>query len=1079
MRVDTECIRKFLDRGDFAELFNYLGWDNPEHDTLPGIGQDNAVQQVAAKRGVGVWQIDGIPESQERRRIDREISKRTRERLLIFVDGNRQLWIWPETRPSGVGYHLVTYKYQVGTMNEHLVQRLAGIRFCVEEEPNLTVMDVLNRVRGQFKADKITKRFYKDFKQHHEVLTKFIKGIESFADRSWYGSVLLNRLMFIYFLQKKGFLEDDRDYLRNRLNMVRGLLGKDSFYGFFRKFLLPLFHEGFGSHQQLYNDPNIAEIIGEVPYVNGAIFDPHYLEEQYHINISDREFERIFDFFDQYRWHLDERPTYEPNEINPDILGYVFEQLVNQKEQGAYYTKEDITGYMTSVTVIPALLDRLDVADNPMDLLLLEPERYIHESISYGITEKLPEDIAAGVADPAQIVDEDWFEKSPPNIGLPGETWWETIDRHRHYRELRKRVAEGEIRTVNDSITANLDMRTLITDFLGMLTPIESVESAYRNLQKITILDPTCGSGAFLFAALDILADCYKALLDRAEELSIGNTTPDMLRETDEHPDRMYFIYKQAMLNNLYGVDLMREAGEIARLRMFLKLAAQLTDPNNIEPLPGLDFNIKTGNLLVGIAHLKDAEERLGMDLLGLDKVEDIKQSAIPLANLMDEFSQAEQQNDDPNTLRDMKRKIKNEQEILRSRLNNDLYEIRTEQDDFDQWVGSHQPFHWFVEFPAIFNNGGFDVVIGNPPYISRNKVIGYKWHGFQTNNLANIFNVCVERSLQFINHNSRFSMILPVSFQFRKDFNKTRNIVTQSLPKRWISTYDKDPDPLFAGVKVRVIILAGSACSTAEQSYLSVTRFYRCLKKYRPVLFENIRYTRLPKEIEKHIGWLKIGSPQEGKILLQLLSSKTTIGNLTVKNGEILSFKTVLYHYISSFIDPPKAYDLFGNSREQSKVKSLFFPDLYSRDAAFAISLSKTSLLWWACSGDGFDLTQSGMLSIPIPGRREFLQELSHLAPDIHRNLKETLKYAKNAKQWVGNYDAREIRYLTDQIDKMILHEIGLDHLWPDVQLFNAAFTKQSGGKTALVKNPKFIKQIQQGNDDEPGNNGPIANHH
>ena len=321
--------------------------------------------------------------------------------------------------------------------------------------------------------------------------------------------------------------------------------------------------------------------------------------------------------------------------------------------------------------------------------------------------------------------------------------------------------------------------------------------------------------------------------------------------------------------------------------------------------------------------------------------------------------------------------------------------------------------------------------------------------------------------------------MILPVSFQFRKDFNKTRNIVTQSLPKRWISTYDKDPDPLFAGVKVRVIILAGSACSTAEQSYLSVTRFYRCLKKYRPVLFENIRYTRLPKEIEKHIGWLKIGSPQEGKILLQLLSSKTTIGNLTVKNGEILSFKTVLYHYISSFIDPPKAYDLFGNSREQSKVKSLFFPDLYSRDAAFAISLSKTSLLWWACSGDGFDLTQSGMLSIPIPGRREFLQELSHLAPDIHRNLKETLKYAKNAKQWVGNYDAREIRYLTDQIDKMILHEIGLDHLWPDVQLFNAAFTKQSGGKTALVKNPKFIKQIQQGNDDEPGNNGPIANHH
>ena len=1058
MRGDTERIRKFLDRSDFAGLFNFLGWDNPHATTLPGIGQDNAPQQVASKRGVGVWQIDGIPGSQKRRLIDREVSKQTRERLLIFVEGDHQLWIWPETRQSGVGHHLVTHKYQVGTTNEHLVQRLAEIRFHVAEEDDLTVMDVLNRVRGQFKADKVTKRFYDDFKKHHEVLTKFIKGIENLADRSWYGSVLLNRLMFIYFLQKKGFLEGDRNYLRNRLSMVRRILGKDSFYGFFRKFLLPLFHEGFGSHQHLYDDPNIAEIIGKIPYVNGAIFDPHYLEEQYDINIPDREFERIFDFFEQYRWHLDERPTYEPNEINPDILGYVFEKLVNQKEQGAYYTKEDITGYMTSVTIIPALLDRLDVADNPMDLLPLEPERYIYDSISYGIHEELPNDIAAGVSDSAVIVDEDWFEKSPPHIGLPGETWWETIDRHRHFRELKKWLEEGEIHTVDDAITANLDLRTLITDFLGMLTPIEAVESAYRTLQKITILDPTCGSGAFLFAALDILADCYKTLLDRAEELSIGDTTPNILLEADEHPNRMYFIYKQAMLNNLYGVDLMREAGEIARLRMFLKLAAQLNEGDNIEPLPGLDFNIKTGNLLVGIAHLKDAEERLGIDLLGLDKLEDIKQNAIPLANLMNEFSQAEQQNDNPNILREMKGKIKTEQENLRSLLNNNLYELRTEQDDFDQWVDSHQPFHWFVEFPSAFiSNDGFDIVIGNPPYISRTKVTGYKWRGFATNNLANIFNVCVERSLQFINSKSRFSMILPVSFQFRKGFEATRNIVTKSLPKRWISTYDKDPDPLFAGVKVRVVILSGSACPTAEQSYLSVTRFYRCLKKYRPVLFENIRYTRLSKKIEKYAGWLKIGSPQEGEVLQQLLSCNQTIGNLTTDNGSILSFKTVLYHYISSFIDPPKAYDLFGNSIEQPQVRSIFFQSSDSRDAALAISLSKISLFWWACYGDGFHLTKSGFLSIPIPGHREFLKELSHLATEIHEALKETLKYAKN-KHWIGNYDAREIRHLTDQIDKMILHEIGLDHLWPDIQLFNAAFMKQSGGKTALIENPTFI---------------------
>ena len=1045
MRVDTERIRKFLDRGDFVGLFNYLGWDNPAHDTLPGIGQGNAVQQVAAKRGVGVWRIDGIPGSQERRRIDRDISKRTRERLLIFVEGEHQLWMWPETRPSGVGHHLVTHEYQVGTMNEHLVQRLAGIRFCVEEEANLTVMDVLNRVRGQFKADKITKRFYKDFKQHHEVLAKFIKGIESFADRSWYGSVLLNRLMFIYFLQKKGVLEDDRDYLRNRLNMVRGLLGEDSFYGFFRKFLLPLFHEGFGSHQHLYNDPDIAEIIGEIPYVNGAIFDPHYLEEQYHINISDREFERIFDFFDQYRWHLDERPTYEPNEINPDILGYVFEQLINQKEQGAYYTKEDITGYMTSVTVIPALLDRLDVADNPMDLLLLEPERYIHESISYGITEKLPEDIAAGVADPAQIVDEDWFEKSPPNIGLPGETWWETIDRHRHYRELKKRVAEGEIHTVDDAITANLDLRTLITDFLGMLTPIESVESAYRTLQKITILDPTCGSGAFLFAALDILADCYKALIDRAEELSIGNNTTDMLREADEHPDRMYFIYKQAMLNNLYGVDLMREAGEIARLRMFLKLAAQLTDPNNIEPLPGLDFNIKTGNLLVGIAHLKDAEERLGMDLLGLGKVEDIKQSAIPLANLMDKFSQAEQQNDDPNSLREMKGKIKNEQEILRSRLNNNLYKIRTEQDDFDQWLGSHQPFHWFVEFPAIFlTKNGFDVIIGNPPYIRRTKIKGYRWQGYQAQNLPDIYTLCMERSLQLLNTTSYFTMIVPVSLQFSSRYNRLRTLLKSKFDNTWAATFDKQPARLFEGAHQRTVILTGKA--GIRQPNLFITRFTRWINEYRPYLFENIHYTNLDTNLdnpELYDGWYKFGSAGEKEIIDRLLKYNYTIEDLTENGQYEIHYKTVTNNYLSIFLTVPPAHDPIGNPTEQTKVEKILISDLNLCNASFVFLLSKISLLWWAATGDGFDVTKTGICSTPIPRQPEILTAIAQHAPAIEDALPGTLEFVKKAGKYYGNYDVRKIRHLTDKIDKLVLRELGLEEHWPALQLFYAHFTK------------------------------------
>ena len=129
--------------------------------------------------------------------------------------------------------------------------------------------------------------------------------------------------MFVYFIQRKGLVAGDPHYLRNRVGMVRNHFGADRFYEFFRRFLLPLFHVGLGSPPlaRRYDDPAIEQIVGEVPYVNGGIFEPHALESTYDIKIPDTAFEKLFDFFDQWRWHLDERPTGDNKEINPDILG--------------------------------------------------------------------------------------------------------------------------------------------------------------------------------------------------------------------------------------------------------------------------------------------------------------------------------------------------------------------------------------------------------------------------------------------------------------------------------------------------------------------------------------------------------------------------------------------------------------------------------------------------------------------------------------------------------------------------------------------------------------------------------------
>ena len=113
------------------------------------------------------------------------------------------------------------------------------------------------------------------------------------------------------------------------------------------------------------------------------------------------------------------------------------------------------------------------------------------------------------------------------------------------------------------------------------------------------MLDPTGGSGAFLFAALTILEDLYDACLERMEwflaEWPSDTRLNDFratLIEVDRHPDRRYFIFKSIIVNNLYAVDIMEEAVEICKLRLFLKLVAQIHWADQIEPLPDIDFNI-------------------------------------------------------------------------------------------------------------------------------------------------------------------------------------------------------------------------------------------------------------------------------------------------------------------------------------------------------------------------------------------------------------------------------------------------------------------------------------------------------
>ncbi len=328
MTLDRQRARRCLRDLDLESLFvEELGWDRYS-ESLPIELDDQlfTLKGAAEKRGLVALTCaplpDGsMPDRGMRFKMERKVAKLHHEHIIVFVDDANtvQVWQWVK-RELGKPARCREQTYHTAQSGEPLIQRLETIAFSLKEEEGLTTVDAVSRVRAAFDVDRVTKRFYDRFKKEHDKFLKFIKGIPDHELRPWYASVMLNRLMFIYFIQKKGFLDGDSDYLRNKLAESRKR-GKDRYYS---KFLCPLFFEGFARKE---NERSAAtnRLLGKVPYLNGGIFLPHQIELHHgkRIKIADSAFKRLVDFFDHYRWHLDERPLRDDREINPDVLGYI------------------------------------------------------------------------------------------------------------------------------------------------------------------------------------------------------------------------------------------------------------------------------------------------------------------------------------------------------------------------------------------------------------------------------------------------------------------------------------------------------------------------------------------------------------------------------------------------------------------------------------------------------------------------------------------------------------------------------------------------------------------------------------
>jgi hypothetical protein len=992
MPLTKQQFSSYIKDFNFRELFNEMGWNN-DNANVPLTISDELFELhgVAVKSGFKILTLQTdkkqFPSKIDRKKIQRFVSKLYFEHLIIYYDNQNSHQIWQTAiRLPNKPIKIHEVEWNKTQDPEILYQRTSGLFFTFEEEEIITIVDVLKKIQENFNtnSEKVTKKFYERFKKEHGAFYSFIEGIEKESDQRWYASLMLNRLMFIYFIQKKGFLDGDTNYLKNKLNNIKDLRGENKFYkSFYKLFLCRLFHEGLGKPHEA--DKKLISLIGKIPYLNGGLFDVLELEKDNdHLDVKDEAFERLFNFFDEYNWHLDDRITASGKDINPDVIGYIFEKYINDRaSMGAYYTKEDITEYISKNCIIPFLFDRtkenctnaLLPGSSIWQMLKNDPDRYTYDAVKHGIiyedgiNQGLPEDIIEGLeANDKELVEKRkaWNRPAQSEIALPTEIYRELIERRKRYFEIRKKIENGEIHEINDFITYNLNIRQFAQDAIENYEGSDFIESFYsaiagrkydeKNSSKeptmgITILDPTCGSGAFLFAALNVLEPLYEGCLKRMKEFVEEDNKHSgkkykqfriVLKEIENHPSEAYYILKSIILNNLYGVDIMKEAVETAKLRLFLKLVAQTDDIEHVEPLPDIDFNIRCGNTLVGFANEVELQKGLRWTIDGQLARPKIEESCEIVANAFSRYKQIQlARNDNYEEFCKAKLELKKRLDSLNERLNNLLY-LSVTKLKYEQWYDTHQPFHWFAEFYEIVHDkGGFDVVIGNPPYLEIRQ-IKYSLSNFKTLASGAVHNMCIERGLQLIGAKGNISMIVPLALVCTQ-----RMITIQSLledrRRTWYANFAWRPAKLFENVNRALTVFVSNSFLKKE---VYSTKYLKWQSDTRDFLFPTLSF--IPWNEKRNSFWIpKFGDFIEVNILQKLLKSNTSVSQILSNNSSHrVYYRTTggLYWKVFTNFSPR----FFINGKEGKSSRETYFTVVGENVEIICVAILSSNTYWW-----------------------------------------------------------------------------------------------------------------------------------
>lgn len=851
----------------------------------------------------------------------------------------------------------VSYVYRAGT-NKSSTSAKRYTYLCGPEHVCRTVSERFETLKGlpliknedmveAFSVEPLSKEFFDEYKTFYEDFVQYITGnryvkvggkyekkavgkenkaifsqFKEIAggdhDRACklvrdYVKKLMGRLVFLHFLQKKGWLgvsegkpwgSGDRNFIQKLFaNACDGV--KDDFLS---RALEPLFFRTLNTDRgkAALAPDEISAVYGgnvRIPYLNGGLFEEDELDRM-RVRFKKERFSDLLDFFSRYNFTIDESdPTDKEIGIDPEMLGKIFENLLeDNKDKGAFYTPKEIVQYMCRESLAAYLC-------------------------------------ADGVADAGKV---------------------------------RRIMERGDSEGMGEGEKSAL---------LG-------------RLRAVKVCDPAVGSGAFPMGMMNELLALRSAL---------GDT-----EETSE-------IKKQIVRDNIYGVDIEKGAVDIARLRFWLAIIVDEKEPI---PLPNLDYKIMRGNSLL--------ESFEGVDLSALTKDDgNFQFAADEIEYLLELLKTYFDKHTEKEAIRDsIKATVI---DLVRNRgINASALEKLERMSLHD----NGDFFLWHTWFGDVFNGkdgqGGFDIVIGNPPYgaktSDKEKELYKKYYEAAksykgiSKGSTDTFAVFVNLGYNLLAKNGNLAFIIPMAVTSSDAMTTLHNLLEKNCATIKVSSYSNRPKQIFDAACIRTSVFFFTKTLTTN-NHIYTTKLQR--RRYTDsigAIIDGLGYID-SKELKLPGRYAKISLPVEKTILAKLFATGKNIADYADEKGKPFYYRTSGGRYFNVISDAPT-----GSTQD----KPYFVQNGLNSPIAAILS---TSLFWFYCQvyTDGLHIKATEIDTFPLPDfarvpsaksaaiRAKYAEYLS----DIERNVIRHTTFKE--------YKLRKSKHLIDQLDDLICPLYGL----------------------------------------------------